>query len=144
MEFSDYGFALDAPCRMEDVSSEVQGNFLLNYGGVTNGNDLENGAAYQLIVSRVPVGYRNLTKEKYEKVIDKIFQTQLTSFDSHKKIKFGYEAFPGYEVTTTHKGYKEKGVMFVKDNLIIALTVISRNDLDRKLNNFTNGFKVIN
>ena len=143
LEFPQYGFALDAPCKMEDVSSEVKGDFLLNYGGVSNGNDIDNGVAYQLIVNQIPVGYRDLSKEQLNKVIDKLFRDQLPSFDSYKKIKFGYEGYPGYEVTTSNKGYNQKGVMFVKDNLVIALTVFSREKADQELNKFTNCFKVL-
>jgi hypothetical protein len=143
LEFPQYGFALDAPCKMEDVSSEVKGDFLLNYGGVSNGNDIDNGVAYQLIVNKVPVGYRDLSKEQLNKIIDKLFRDQLPSFDSYKKIKFGYEGYPGYEVTTSNKGYNQKGVMFVKDNLVIALTVFSRKKVDQELNKFTNCFKVL-
>lgn len=143
LEFPQYGFALDAPCMMEDVSSEVKGDFLLNYGGVSNGNDIDNGVAYQLIVNKVPVGFRDLSKEQLNKIIDKLFRDQLPSFDSYKKIKFGYEGYPGYEVTTSNKGYNQKGVMFVKDNLVIALTVFSRKKVDQELNKFTNCFKVL-
>lgn len=143
LDFPEYGFSLDAPCVMEDVSAQASGDFILNYGGVTDGNDRERMAAYQLIVNRVPIGYRDLPKEQYDKKVDEALRSQAQRFRTFKAIRFSYEGFPGYACETSHNGYGQKGVMFVMDNYIIALTVISNNDLETKFNKFTNGFKRI-
>lgn len=141
MDFSDYGFSIDAPCMMEDVSSQASGDFLLNYGGITDGNNREKMAAYQLIVSRAPIGYRDLPKEQYEKMVDDVLRTQVQRFRTYKAIRFSYDELPGYVCETSHNGYGQKGVMFAMDNYIIALTVISNDNLEAKFNKFTNGFK---
>lgn len=142
--FPQYGFSITAPCELEDVSSQSSGNFLLNLGGVTDGNDPVRMAAYQISVVRAPVGYRDLPKEEYERMMDSQLRSLGRSFKYWNHISFGYEGYNGYVGETTHNGYGQKGVMFVKDNLIIALTVITNNNLEQKFNKFTNGFKTIN
>ena len=141
LSFPEYGFLLDAPCEMKDVSAYSSGNFLVNYGGVTDGNSPEKMAAYQLLVIRVPVGYKDLSKDEYEKMVDKALRMQAQRFKKYKPIKFSYEEYPGYACETTHNGYRQKGVYFVKENFIIALTVISNNNLEAEFNKFTNCFK---
>lgn len=143
LDFPQYGFSIDAPCVMEDVSAQASGDFLINYGGVTDGNSREKMAAYQLIVTRVPIGYKDLSKEQYEEAVDKALRSQVQRFKSFNPVRFSYDEFPGYACETTHNGYGQKGVMFAVENYIIALTVISNNDLDAKFNKFTNGFKRI-
>ena len=78
--FPQYGFSITAPCVLEDVSSQSSGNFLLNLGGITDGNDPAKMAAYQLALIRVPVGYKDLPKEEYERMMDcgAIFQAERT------------------------------------------------------------------
>lgn len=141
LDFPEYGFSIDAPCLMEDVSAQVSGNFLLNYGGVTDGDNREKMAAYQLIVSRAPVGYRDLPKEQYEKNIDDVLRDQVQRFSKYKAIRFSYDELPGYVCETNHNGYGQKGVMFAMDNYIIGLTVISNDNLESKFNKFTNSFR---
>ncbi len=141
LNFPEYGFSINAPCVMKDVSAHSSGNFLINYGGVTDENNPEKMAAYQLIVIRVPVGYRDFSKEEYGRMVDKALRSQAQKFKSFKPIRFGYEEYPGYVCETNHNGYGQKGVYFAKENYIIALTVISNNNLNAKFNKFTNGFK---
>lgn len=143
LNFPQYGFSIDAPCNLQDVSAQASGDFLVNYGGVTDGNSCEKMAAYQLIVTRVPIGYRDLPKKEYEKLVDEALRTQVQRFNSYKAIRFSYDEYPGYACETTHNGYGQKGVMFAMDNYIIGLTVISNNHLEAKFNKFTNGFKRI-
>ena len=143
LEFPQYGFSIESHCELKDVSPQVSGDFLLNYGGITDGNDPDKMTAYQLIVSRVPVGYRDLPRKQYEQMVDSVLRAQAQKFKSYKAIKVGYEEYSGYAVETTKDEYGQKGIMFVKDNLIIALTVISNDNLEAKFNKFTNGFKTL-
>lgn len=141
LDFPEYGFSIDTPCTMEDVSSQASGDFLLNYGGITDGNSREKMAAYQLIVSKAPIGYRDLPKDQYEKMVDDALRSQVQRFRTYKAIRFSYDELPGYVCETNHNGYGQKGIMFAMDNYIIALTVISNDNLEAKFNKFTNGFK---
>lgn len=143
LEFPEYGFTIAAPCLMKDVSAYSSGNFLINYGGTTDENDPKRMAAYQLIVGRIPIGHKDLSHAKYEKMIDDLLKSQMQNFKSYKAIKFGYEEYNGYVCETSTNGYAQKGVIFVKDNLIITLTVISNDNLEARFNKFTNGFKSI-
>ncbi len=143
LEFAKYGFSIDTPCKFEDVSSKANGDFLLNYGGITDGNDQDKMAAYQLIVTRMPVGYKDLPRKQYESFVDKALRSQVQHFKTYKSIRFGYEEYPGYVCETMHKGYRQKAVIFAKENYIIALTLISNNELDSKFNKYTNGFKTM-
>ena len=142
-EFPEYGFTITAPCQMKDVSANSSGSFLVNYGGTTDENDPKRMAAYQLIVTRTPIGYKDMSHAKYKKMIDDQIRSQMQNFKSYKAIKFGYEEYNGYVCETSTNGYAQKGVIFVKDNLIITLTVISNDNLEARFNKFTNGFKSI-
>ncbi len=141
LDFPQYGFSIDAPCLMEDVSSQSSGNFLINYGGITDGDSPEKMAAYQLVVNKTPIKYSDLPKEEYEKAVDEALKSQANRFTSFKAVKFSDDALPGYICETTHNGYGQKGVLFSLDNYIIAMTVITNNDLESKFKKFTNGFK---
>ena len=68
----------------------------------------------------------------------------MKNFHNLKSVRFGYEGYQGYVGETTHNGFAQKGVIFRKDNLLIALTVITNNHLEEKFNKFTNGFKTTN
>lgn len=74
-------------------------------------------------------------------MVDKALRMQAQRFNKYKPIKFSYDEYPGYACETTHNGYGQKGGYFVKENFIIALTVISNNNLEAKFNKFTNCFK---
>ena len=67
----------------------------------------------------------------------------MKNFHNCTPVLFGYEEYIGYVGECTHNGYKQKGVMFWKENYIICLTVISNDNLEEKFNKFTNSFKTI-
>ena len=143
LDFSDYGFILKAPCKMEDVSAQASGDFLLNYGGVTDADDPKKMTAYQLIVTRLPIGYKDVDEKDLTNKIDALIKSQMSSMKNVTPINFGYEGYKGYVGETSHNGMKQKGVIFSKDNYIIALTVITNDNLAAKFNIYTNGFKSI-
>ena len=141
--FPEYGFSITAPCQLEDVSAHSSGDFLLNLGGVTNENDMQKMAAYQFIVTRLPIGYKNLSKAELSRRIDNMLRQQTSRFNNVEPIRVGYEEFPGYVGYTQHQGLQQKGMMFAVNNYIIAMTVMTNNDLEAKFNKFSNGFKII-
>lgn len=141
--FNECGFAIKAPCLLEDVSQQASGNFFLNYGGVINEGNPSRMAAYQVIVNRLPIGYKDLSKHELSNLVDDLMKKGLGGFSNNKAIKFSYNEYPGYVAECTTKGYAQKGVMFWKDNFIICLTVITNDELDKKFNKFTNSFKDI-
>lgn len=141
--FNECGFAIKAPCLLEDVSQQASGNFFLNYGGVINEGNPSRMAAYQVIVNRLPIGYKDLSKHELSNLVDDLMKKGLGGFSNSKAIKFSYNEYPGYVAECTTKGYAQKGVMFWKDNFIICLTVITNDELDKKFNKFTSSFKDI-
>lgn len=143
LDFSNYGFILKAPCQMEDVSAQASGDFLLNYGGVTDADDPKKMTAYQLIVTRLPIGYKEVDEKELTNKIDALIKSQMSSMKNVTPISFGYEGYKGYVGETSHNGMKQKGVIFSKDNYIIALTVITNDNIVTKFNKYTNGFKSV-
>lgn len=141
--FPEYGFSITAPCKLEDVSAHFSGDFLLNLGGITDGNNMQKMAAYQFIVARLPVGYKNLNKAELSNKIDDMLRQQTSHFDNVEAIRVGYEGFPGYVGYTKHQGLRQKGMIFAVNNYVIAITVMTNNDLETKFNKFSNGFKII-
>ena len=141
--FSECGFAIKAPCLLEDVSHQASGNFFLNYGGVINEDNPGKMTAYQIIVNRLPIGYKDLSKRELSNQVDDLMRKGLDGFYNIKSIKFSYDEYPGYVAECSNKGYAQKGVMFWKDNFIICLTVTTNDGLNEKFNKFTNSFKNI-
>lgn len=142
--FPEYGFSITAPCQLEDVSAQSGTNILINLGGTTDGNDISRMAAYQFMVTRLPVGYRNINRNELTRRIDNLIRQQMSRFRNVEQIRVGYEGFPGYLCYTEHNGLQQKGMFFAVNNYIIAMTVMTNNDLETKFNKFSNGFKIIN
>lgn len=141
--FPEYGFSITAPCKMEDVSANSSGDFFLNLGGITDGNDMQRLAAYQFIVTRLPVGFKNLSKAELSKQIDGMLRQQTSRFNQVEAVRVGDDGFPGYVGYTMHQGLRQKGMIFAVNNYIIAMTVMTNDDLETKFNKFSNGFKII-
>lgn len=141
--FQVCGFAIKDPCKLKDVSQHVHGNSFINYGGIINEDDPNKMTAYQIIVNRLPVGYKDLSKQELAHGIEKLMKESMANFSNYKPIRFSYNEYPGYVMTCTTKGYAQKGVMFWKDNFIICLTIITNDGLNEKFNKFTNSFKSI-
>ncbi len=141
--FEECGFAIKAPCKLKDVSQHVHGDSFINYGGITNEDNPSKMTAYQVIVNRLPIGYKDLSKHELSSLVDGLMRKCFDRFSNSKPIRFSYDEYPGYAVKCTTKGYAQKGVVFWKDNFIICLTVITNDGLNEKFNKFTNSFKKI-
>lgn len=141
--FADYGFAITAPCKLRDVSHQSSGDFVVNYAGVLNENSLDKAVFYQVMAIDVPVGYKDLSNSEYEELVDALIKSSMSRMSNCKKVKFGYEEYNGYVGEAIVNGYRQKGVMFCKENLIITLTVITNDGLNEKFNEFTNSFRNI-
>ena len=141
--FNECGFAVKAPCLLEDVSRQSSGNFFLNYGGVINEDNPSKMTAYQVIVNRLPIGYKDLSKHELSSLVDGLMKKGFDRFSNSKPIRFSYDEYPGYVAECITMGYAQKGIIFWKDNFIICLTVITNDRLNEKFNKFTNSFKVI-
>lgn len=139
--FYECGFAIKTPCILKDASQQASGNFFLNYGGIINGDNPSKMTAYQVIVNRLPIGYKELSKHELSSLVDGLMRKGFDRFSNIKSIRFSYDEYPGYVAECTTKGYAQKGVMFWKDNFIICLTVITNDRLNEKFNEFTNSFK---
>ena len=141
--FDDYGFAITAPCKLRDVSHQSSGDFVVNYAGVINENNLDKVVFYQVMAIDVPIGYKDLSNSEYEELVDTLIKSSMSKMSNCKKVKFGYEEYNGYVGETIVNGYRQKGVTFCKENLIITLTVITNDGLNEKFNEFTNSFRNI-
>ena len=141
--FQEYGFAIKAPCLLEDISQQVSGEFLFNYGGITEKDNPAKITFYQLAINRLPVGYKDIPADKLKNAIDNKIKDAMKNLKNCKSIIFGYEEYQGYVGECITKGYNQKGLMFSKDDYIICLTVISNDNIEEKFNRFTNSFKSI-
>lgn len=142
-EFPEFGFSITTPCPLNDVSSQSSGNFEANFGGISNQEDRENMAAYQVIVSKLPIGYKDLSTIELENFIDKTISERMENFKNVKRISFSDDGYLGYVGDAESNGLKQRGVIFSKGRYIIALTVLSNSNLVEKFNKFTNGFRVL-
>lgn len=141
--FSECGFAVKAPCLLEDVSQQSSGNFFINYAGFTDKENPDRITFYQVMVIRLPIGYKDLSKCELSSLVDGLMKKGIDEFSNSKSIRFSYDEYPGYAIECTTEGYAQKGVVFWKDNFIISLTVITNDGLNEKFNKFTNSFKSI-
>ncbi len=142
--FKEFGFSIKTPCVLEDVSSQANGDFEANYGGIINPDDPDNVTAYQIVVIKIPIGIEDYTESEKKDLIDQQLSMRMVNFSNVKRVLFSDNEYIGYVGDTHHNGLKQRGVMFNKDRYIIALTVMTNSDLDLKFNEFTNSFKVIN
>lgn len=136
--FKEYGISIKTPCVLKDVSSQAHSDFDQNYGGIDNEYDKDKMAAYQFIVVKLPIGYKNLSQSTLEKKVDTILKGLAQTFQNSKSIRFGYENYPGYVVETIHNEYNQKGIFFHRENFIYGLTIISNDNLEGRFNKLTN------
>ena len=99
---------------MEDVSAQTSGDFLVNYGGVTDADDPNKMTVYQILVTRLPIGYKDVDEKELTNKIDDLIKSQMSSMKNVTPISFGYEGYKGYIGETSHNGMKQKGVIFSK------------------------------
>lgn len=140
----EHGFAFKAPCILEDASTRASGDFALNLAGIENPNNPKKLAAYQLILIKVPIGYKDYSPTEFEKIVDTKLKSAFSSFQNLKKVYVGYENYLGYTGETKHNGYRQKGLIFHKKKYIFGLTVMSNDNLESRFNSFTNSLKFIN
>lgn len=143
-DYPQYGFSITSPCVLQNVGARSSDNFLLNLGGTIDENNPDKFAAYQVIVTRLPIGYKDYDKETLYKMEIDYLNSITKHFEKRKKIRFSYDELPGYELYSYHNGLQQKGVMFCYNNYCICLTVMSNDNLEQKYNKFTNGFKLLN
>lgn len=134
--FSEFGLAIKAPDILEDVSKQSPGDFALNYAVTINGSNPTKTAFYQLMVIRLPVGY----KENHDLVEEKLL-SMVNVMDSYKKVKVGHSGYDGYIANFKHNEYAGKVETFHKDEYIFGLTVITNDNLRERFNQFTNSLR---
>jgi len=138
--FPQYKFAIKAPCKLKDVSMMTSNDFTLNYMGTENENDKKKFAAYQLILTRLPASFIHLSQYEQGAVKRKLLE-QAQLMDSYEEVKVGYEGYDGLIMQTRHNGYILKSVTFIKDDYIFGLVVISNDNINGRLNQFTNSLR---
>lgn len=142
--FDKYEIAIKAPCKLVDISNQTNNDFELNYGGIDNEYNKDKMAAYQLMIVKLPVGYKDLPPTTLKKKVDEKLKDMMKSFENVESIKFGYENYLGYVGEATTKGYASKGIFFHRENYIYCLTIISNDNLEERFNMLTNNIKFIN
>ena len=135
--FSSFKFAVKTPIRLADISYKTKHDFSLEYGGIENQNNSQKLAAYQLIINRFPAGYKGLSKKAKIAFKQKMFK-QFLGQNTSRKVKFGKEEIDAYITQYTQKGYNAKGIIFIKNDCIYGLTLISNDKLDQRFNQLTN------
>lgn len=138
--FDQFGVAVKAPIKLEDVSRQAEGDFALNLGGIEDKNK-SSMAFYQFIVSDLPAGYRNYTESQLQEMIGEQLQSTMRSFSNVKKVYFEDEGCIGYVGDTKTNGYNQRGLMFYRKGHTYAITVITNYQLEQRFNKFTNGVK---
>lgn len=137
--FPEYGIAIKAAVKLEDVSQQAKTTFALNLGGV-----LGSGAemcAYQFMISKLPAGYKDYSEQEIQALACEMIKTQMSKMNNVKKIYFSDHGYVGYAGDTTFNGYKQKAVMFYRDGMVFALTAIGNYMIDSRFNAFTNSVK---
>lgn len=138
--FPELGFAINASVELEDISKIADGDFTLNYAGIESANTSQQ-CFYQLIVSSLPVGYKDYTDTEARDIAMKIITNTTESLRNVKKIYFSEYGYSGICGECMHNNIKQKGVYFYRDGHIYAMTVISNYNLESRYNSFTNSIK---
>ena len=135
--YEKLGFAIKGKVHLEDVSSRSNADFTLNLGGVEEANTARQ-CFYQLMVSALPVGRKDLPDATVKSMVDKKLREIMSSFRNVKSIRFSENGYQGYYGETSHNGMPQKGIMFYRDGYVYALTAISNYNLEQRFNVFTN------
>ena len=64
---------------------------------------------------------------------------KFSGLNSTKKVLFGEDKLEGYITQYIQKGYNAKGIIFIKNDCIYGLTLISNDKLEQRFNELTNG-----
>jgi len=135
--FSSFKFAIKTPIKLSDISYQTKHDFSLEYAGIENQNNAQRLTVYQLIINRFPAGYKGLSKKEKN-----LFKHQMINKFIGKntaiKVIFGQEELEGYVMRYVQKGYNAKGIIFIKNDCIYGLTLISNDKLEQKFNELTN------
>ena len=141
-EFKEYGFSITAPCVLENESAHAMGNSAY-YAGTENPDDPEKATGYQVVVKKLQKGSKDLKDLSEETLNGMMSQMKASGFTNVEKVEFSDNKYPGLVGEKSEDGSRLRAVMFNKDGNIIILTVQSKTDLDKKYEQFTSTFKVI-
>lgn len=132
--FSDFEFAVKCPVVLKDVSILSNENFDFNHAANTD------DTFYQITVTQIPAGRKDLTVEEYDKFLDEMFSQQPT-----KKVLWGEEGKPAYLFDDyMHNEYKGRGIAVPHNGRIYGFNLMTIRDIDAKFNGFTNNIKFLN
>lgn len=135
--FSSFKFAIKTPIKLTDISYQTKHDFSLEFGGIENQNNKQNLAVYQLIINRFPAGYKGLSKKEKDSFRNDMIK-QFIGQNPSKKVKLGQEGIDAYITQYTQKGYNARGIIFIKNDCIYGLTLISNDNLEQRFNELTN------
>lgn len=141
--FSAFKFAFKTPIKLADISYQTKHDFSLEYGGIENQSNTQKLAVYQLIINRFPAGYKGLSKKDKNLFKEQMIK-KLIGQNTAKKVKFNQDEIDGYITQYTQKGYNAKGIIFIKNDCIYGLTLISNDKLEQRFNELTNGIHFFN
>lgn len=141
--FDKLGFSITTPCKLNDVTSQSSGNFIINYGGIEDENDDSRIAFYQVIVTKLTNENKQLPDKTHYDFIDKSIRKAISNFTNVEKVNFYNDQYIGYIGYSTHNGLNQKSLMFCKNEYIIALTIMTNYNLEERFDKFINSFNVL-
>jgi len=132
--FPEFRFAVNCPAVLKDVSRQSNADFAFNYAGGLNENSRTQLVFYQIMIIKLPVGHREMSKNELQDMLMKRFDMQ----GNGRRVFWGEENYPAYLINYTHNGYTGRGIAVVVNGNIFSFNVITNDDLNSKFNSFTN------
>lgn len=131
--FQQYKLAIKTPCKLEDISDKVKGNFDFCYGGFENKDSNTDFVFYQIMINKFPAGYFNATKEKKKEVEEKFLY--LTFPGEQKKVVFN--GLNACIVSYKNQKYNGKALLFIRDGSTYVFNLLG-NNIESRFNALTN------
>ncbi len=137
--FDNHFFAVKLPVKISDLTRHSDMSHDFNYGSFINRGSRRNQVFYQVIINNMPREFAEMSSEMQDLFVEDMFNNLLPA----NKRKINYLDGHAYISNFMEGNNKGRGAMFVKNNRIYALTVITNNNLDNHFDAMLGGFKLL-
>jgi hypothetical protein len=135
--FPEFGFAVKCLCTLGDISNQMKGDNDLSYGCVVNKDSQDKLIMYQILVKKVPEGYKHASAAK-----QKEFEDKISSFFTGDKKKVVFNNVNAIVVKYNHNNqFTGKAIIFIKNGATFTFNLMTNDGLEQKFNQLSNDIK---
>jgi hypothetical protein len=138
--FPEFDLAIKSPCQLTDQSLQSSANHDFIMGCFVNEHSNRDMEFYQVIINKLPLGYRDLNKTE-----QKDFEAEMLDklADGGSKDVVFYDSISGKVFDFTQNGYSARALVFIWNGKTYGFTLITNNELDKNFNKWTNKIELL-